>query len=237
MENVNINSTSISDIDIDIRCDGYGSCDQLNSMSQSGGDVYLSGYWSGSGLTLETTNESNIYFTGSKAGEPMDIINGNNVYCLADSGFSLYITNANNILAAGYASLYDCDTFNISGGVYCTGRRSCWKGTIDSVAGNIYGIGDNALRSAVISNVADALIVAGEYTMEAATATNIENVSLRVKFVCLSFGFCFLFFLRLFGVLNSWGCVFYCGCHFRFVIFFVTNHQTIKPHTIHRCFV
>lgn len=145
----------------------YNSSYSLNfnysSTDISGGNIYLTAHRAATKSIIETTNDFDIFCTGTRACEGTLIKNARNVYCNGRQSCSSNhptlndpITEIYNIYnnVYGYADVaLTTSVINlIRGDLYCASAHTCSNATITNVYGNVYGIGYSVLYDANVTN-------------------------------------------------------------------------------------
>ena len=150
----NIINTTLQNIDFDILCSGYKSCQNLNILGPT--NLLCRGSTACERATVDSTQ--NVFAFGARA-----IIYGNisniseNVYCLGYESCENVIFSeiSGNIYALAQLSLYNTTINNtlgnvISNKIYCISRQSCYKSKIRNVK-SVFAIGVRALEKSIIS--------------------------------------------------------------------------------------
>ena len=126
----NPNSATIGNIGL--RCDGGGSCREVEATII--GNVYMSGsFGMYSDSQLECSESFDIFCAGFYGCWRTVIQNSNNLYCLTElSCKDVDITNVNTVFAYGLNSLQDASGVNTSN-VYCGSYTSCSDTTLINI--------------------------------------------------------------------------------------------------------
>lgn len=203
------NNTSYS---MSLHCDAHESCEPITppttttnvfeSIIEIEGDVYMtaqSTLASDTSVTITCSNSSNsnnsihnnnkecdIFCTGRGSCPGKSLLNGKNVYCLAQfSCVDSSIDNFNgNVWICTYFAGLRISVNNINDSVYCDGEGSCMKSWINNINRDVYASGAYSLYGARISNVGQSLFGFGLSSLSRANIKNVENVICSGKYSC-----------------------------------------------------
>ena len=190
---------SVTDNNGLMRCDGFGSCYNINHdtgrngfvlSKENGGNIYLPAYFSGAESRIYGTNKCNGDYSSSasdiicsglsscdsKEGKG-EVKYARYVYCTGEeSCVATIIQYVEDVYFYGLKSGHDTVIKNIGGNVYCVTEQGCKSVTIDNVNGNVVANGFSVLEEATIENVKGGVYGFGYEALSSTWIFNVTNV-------------------------------------------------------------
>ena len=174
------------------RADGYLSSDDISGTisAPNGGNMYFTGNRANfdASSTYKTTISNNgnydIIASGADSLGFKIITNARDLYALGfESMYSATISSINgNIYGYGSLSLRYATISNVLGDIYCGSRYACYEIDATNIGGNIIALGYYVLYNSNILNVNGTVVAYGYQALDSATIGNVDNVC---KLICI----------------------------------------------------